>query len=50
MIQLYLYQLSGGLVGAESMNTGIKFVTKSTVGQYLKPNVFQGSSTTAYSI
>ncbi len=50
VIQLYLYKLSGGLVGAESMNTGIKFVTKASVGQYLKPNVFQGSSTTAYSI
>ncbi|MDB5059919.1 MAG: hypothetical protein JWO59_3391 [Chloroflexi bacterium] len=50
VIQLYLYKLSGGLVGAESMNTGIKFVTKSTVGQYLKPNVYQGSSTSAYQI
>ena len=50
VIQLYLYIISGGLVGAESMNTGIKFVTKDNVGQYLKPNVFQGSSTSVYDI
>jgi simple sugar transport system substrate-binding protein len=50
VIQLFLYKLSGGLVGAENMNTGIKFVTKDTVGQYLKPNVFQGSSTTVYEL
>jgi simple sugar transport system substrate-binding protein len=50
VIQLYLYKLSGGLVGAENMNTGIKFVTKASVGQYLKPNVFQGSSTSVYAI
>jgi simple sugar transport system substrate-binding protein len=50
VIQLYLYKISGGLVGAENMNTGIKFVTKSSVGQYLKPNVFQGSSTSVYDI
>jgi len=50
VVQLYLYKLSGGLVGAESMNTGIKFVNKATVGQYLKPNVFQGSSTSIYQI
>jgi simple sugar transport system substrate-binding protein len=50
IVQLFLYKLSGGLVGAESMNTGIKFVTKATVGQYLKPNVYQGSSTSAYDL
>jgi simple sugar transport system substrate-binding protein len=48
VMQLFLYKLSGGLVGAESMNTGIKFVTKATVTPYLTPNVYQGSSTTNY--
>jgi len=50
VIQLYLYRISGGLVGAESMNTGIKFVTQANLAQYLKPSVYQGSSTTAYNL
>jgi simple sugar transport system substrate-binding protein len=50
VIQLYLYKLSAGLVGAENMNTGIKFVDKSTVAPYLKPNVYQGSSTSVYQL
>jgi simple sugar transport system substrate-binding protein len=50
VVQLFLYKLSGGLVGAESMNTGIKFVTKSTIAPYLKPNVYQGSSATNYQL
>jgi len=50
ILQLYLYKLSSGLVGAESMNTGIKFVTKETVAPYLKPNVYQGSSSSVYQL
>ena len=50
VIQLFLYKLSAGLVGAENMNTGIKFVDKSTVAPYLKPNVFQGSSSSVYQL
>jgi simple sugar transport system substrate-binding protein len=50
IVQLFLYKLSAGLVGCEDMNTGIKFVTKSNIGPYLKPNVFQGSSTTNYQL
>jgi len=50
ILQLYLYKLSAGLVGAESMNTGIKFVTKSSVAPYLKPNVYQGSSSSIYQL
>lgn len=50
IVQLFLYKLSAGLVGCESMNTGIKFVTKSNIGPYLKPNVFQGSSTSIYQL
>ena len=50
VVQLFLYRLSGGLVGCEDMNTGIKFVTKSNIGPYLKANVFQGSSATNYKL
>jgi simple sugar transport system substrate-binding protein len=50
VIQLFLYKLSGGLVGAEDMNTGIKFVTAQSIAPYLKPNVYQGSSTTNYQL
>ena len=50
VVQLFLYKLSGGLVGAEDMNTGIKFVTKENIAPYLKPNVYQGSSTTNYQL
>jgi simple sugar transport system substrate-binding protein len=50
VVQLFLYKLSGGLVGCEDMNTGIKFVTKQNIGPYLKSNVYQGSSTTNYQL
>ncbi len=50
VVQLFLYKLSGGLVGCEDMNTGIKFVTKENIAPYLKPNVYQGSSTTNYQL
>src|SRR5579883_1169411 len=50
IVQLFLYKLSAGLVGAEDMNTGIKFVTKENIAPYLKPNVYQGSSTTNYQL
>jgi simple sugar transport system substrate-binding protein len=50
VVQLFLYKLSGGLIGAEDMNTGIKFVTKQNIAPYLKPNVYQGSSTTNYQL
>ena len=50
IVQLFLYKLSAGLVGCEDMNTGIKFVTKSNIAPYLKPNVFQGSSATIYQL
>ena len=50
VMQLTLYKLSAGLVGAEDMNTGIKFVTKDNIKPYLTPNVYQGSSTTAYKL
>jgi simple sugar transport system substrate-binding protein len=34
MQQLFLYKLSGGLMFPSDTNTGIKFVTKATVGKY----------------
>jgi simple sugar transport system substrate-binding protein len=42
---LFLTKLSGGLTGPSDINTGLKFVTKSTVGPYLSTKSrFQGSS------
>ncbi|HEY3681705.1 MAG TPA: sugar ABC transporter substrate-binding protein [Streptosporangiaceae bacterium] len=34
VLYLYLYKLSGGLVAPSETNTGLKFVTKDTVGPY----------------
>ncbi len=42
---LFLYKLSGGLAGPADINTGLKFVTKESVGPYLTTQSrFQGSS------
>jgi simple sugar transport system substrate-binding protein len=44
-LYLYLYKLSGTLVGPATTNTGLKFVTKDNVEPYLKStNRFEGSS------
>jgi simple sugar transport system substrate-binding protein len=44
-LYLYLYKLSGTLVTPPETDTGLKFVTKSNVGPYLKSsNRFEGSS------
>jgi len=46
VIQLFMYQLSGGLVAPADTDTGLTFVTKSTVGPYLAtPTRFEGSTT-----
>jgi len=44
-LYLYLYKLSGTLISPSETNTGLKFVTKSNVGPYLKStNRYEGSS------
>jgi simple sugar transport system substrate-binding protein len=46
VISLYLYNLSGGLVHPSDTDTGLTFVTKSTVDPYLStPTRFEGSTT-----
>lgn len=45
ILQLFLYQVSGGLVSPVETNTGLKFVTKSNVAPYLKSeDRYEGSS------
>ncbi|HEY9292588.1 MAG TPA: substrate-binding domain-containing protein [Microlunatus sp.] len=45
ILQLFLYQVSGGLVAPVDTNTGLKFVTSDNVGPYLATkNRFEGSS------
>ena len=45
-LYLYMYKLSGGLVAPPDTDTGLTFVTKSTVGPYLStPTRFEGSTT-----
>ncbi|MGE5292381.1 MAG: sugar ABC transporter substrate-binding protein [Micromonosporaceae bacterium] len=45
VVYLYLWKLSGGLVSPPETNTGLKFVTKSTVGPYLTTTSrFEGST------
>jgi simple sugar transport system substrate-binding protein len=45
VVLLFLYKLSGGLSGPAEMNTGLLFVTKSTVDPYMaSKSRFEGSS------
>lgn len=45
VMELYLYQISGGLSGMANVNTGLKFVTKDNVAQYLNTKSrFEGNS------
>jgi simple sugar transport system substrate-binding protein len=45
VVLLFLYKLSGGLSGPAEMNTGLLFVTKSTVDPYMATKSrFEGSS------
>jgi len=46
VMYLYLYKLSGGLLSPPDTDTGLTFVTQSTVGPYLStPSRFEGSTT-----
>ena len=45
IVQLFLYQLSGGLMRPSNTDTGLLFVTKQDVGHYLDtPSRFEGST------
>ena len=47
-MQAFIYLSSGGLVGPANINTGLKFVTKSSVDPYLKTSTrYEGKSTKA---
>jgi simple sugar transport system substrate-binding protein len=46
VLYLYLYKLSGGLVAPPDTDTGLTFVTKTTVDPYLaSPSRYEGSTT-----
>jgi simple sugar transport system substrate-binding protein len=48
IVQLFLYQVSGGLVSPVNTNTGLKFVTKANVEPYLaSQDRYEGSSSKA---
>jgi simple sugar transport system substrate-binding protein len=48
VLEMFLYHASGGLSGIADVNTGLKFVTPSTVSGYVtKKSRFEGSSTKA---
>jgi simple sugar transport system substrate-binding protein len=44
-LYLYLYNLSGGLLSPPDTDTGLTFVTKTTVDAYSVPSRFEGSTT-----
>jgi len=45
--ELFLYNITGGLITPFNVNTGFKYVTKATVGDYLsRKDSWEGSSTT----
>jgi simple sugar transport system substrate-binding protein len=48
VFELFMYKVSGTLTGLFEANTGLKFVTKETVGPYLKTKSrYEGTSTAA---
>ena len=48
IVQLYLYNASKGLTGPADVNTGLKFVTKSTIGPYVTTKSrYEGTGTSA---
>jgi simple sugar transport system substrate-binding protein len=45
VMEMFAYKVSGGLIGPADINTGLKFVTKDAVGQYMNTKTrFEGSS------
>ena len=48
VMEMFAYKVSGGLVGPADIDTGLKFVTKASVGPYLTTKTrYEGSSATA---
>jgi simple sugar transport system substrate-binding protein len=48
ILQMYMYKVSGGLVAPVETDTGLKFVTKDTVGPYVSTKSrYEGTSTSA---
>ena len=44
-LYLYLFNISGGTISPPNTDTGLSFITKSTVGPYQEASRFQGSAT-----
>jgi len=45
VMQMFMFLSSGGLVGPADVNTGLKFVTKDSVGPYLTTETrYEGKS------
>lgn len=48
VMEMFAFKVSGGLVGPADINTGLKFVAKDTIGQYLGTKTrYEGSSAAA---
>jgi simple sugar transport system substrate-binding protein len=50
IMQLFLYNVSGGLIKPTNTDTGLGIVTKSNVAPYLETNRFEGTSAKAQSL
>lgn len=50
IMQLFLWNVSGGLMRPTNTDTGLGIVTKSNVGPYLNTNRFEGTSAKAKTI
>jgi simple sugar transport system ATP-binding protein len=47
VMEMFITLVSGGLVGPANINTGLKFITKATVGPYLQTKTrYEGNATT----
>ena len=45
VMEMFAFKVSGGLVGPADINTGLKFVTKDSVGQYMNTKTrYEGSA------
>jgi simple sugar transport system substrate-binding protein len=45
VMEMFAYKVSGGLIGPADVNTGLKFVTKDAVGQYMNTKTrYEGSA------
>jgi simple sugar transport system substrate-binding protein len=45
VMEMFAYKVSGGLIGPADINTGLKFVTKDSIGQYMNTKTrYEGSA------